>query len=111
MRKCEHTVHLETAGPGTSATTSPTHIHGRGRDEFARWGIVDVIPQLYSAKHLAERLDVSVNLIYKLAGEGEIPSFQIGGLRRFREDEVLAWIDEHSEGKGLAEVRELRSVS
>lgn len=70
-----------------------------------------VIPQYVTAAEVAAKLGVSENWVYQHAASGDLPSVKVLGLRRFREDEVLAWLEENSEGKGLAPVRELRSVS
>ena len=85
----------------------PRHRHGRldlGRGS-------ELIPQYLTASEVAAKLHCDENWVYEHAASGDLPSVKIDGLRRFPEDGLLAWINEHSEGKGLAEVRELRSVS
>jgi len=49
--------------------------------------------RLLSAKELAEKLGVHVNYVYGLAASGQLPSFRIGGTRRFRWSEVEAWLE------------------
>jgi excisionase family DNA binding protein len=66
-----------------------------------------VIPQYLTAKQVAERLGVSESWVLDRAARGDLPSYKLGHLRRFREDEVKAWLD--SQGR-VAEVRELRRV-
>lgn len=52
----------------------------------------DAAERLLNAKELAERLGVHPNYVYGLATSGQVPSYRIGGNRRFRWSEVLTWI-------------------
>jgi excisionase family DNA binding protein len=66
-----------------------------------------VIPRYLTAQELADRLSVEVEWLYSKAAAGVIPSVKIEGLRRFREDEVRAWLDSQGE---TAEVHQLKPV-
>ena len=41
-------------------------------------------------------LQVHENYIYDLANHGELPSYKIGGMRRFRLSEIEDWLDRQS---------------
>jgi excisionase family DNA binding protein len=47
---------------------------------------------MLTAKQLAERLGVHTNYIYGLATSKRLPSYRIGGNRRFRCSEVETWL-------------------
>lgn len=64
-----------------------------------------MIPKLYTAAEIAEAWNTSEAWVL-----ANLPSLKLNGLRRFREDDVLAYLEQNSEGE-LAEVRELRGVS
>jgi excisionase family DNA binding protein len=49
-----------------------------------------------TAPELAEVLSVHVNRVYEMASRGDIPSFKVGGLRRFMWDEVLSTLKANS---------------
>ncbi len=51
-------------------------------------------PQLLNVDQLAIEISMSRSAIYRLMDQG-LPSFKIGGVRRFRLADVLAWIDEN----------------
>jgi excisionase family DNA binding protein len=48
---------------------------------------------LLTATELATRLGVHKNYVYALATSGELPSFRIGGHRRFRWADVEGWLE------------------
>jgi excisionase family DNA binding protein len=48
---------------------------------------------LMTAPQVAEVLGVHPNYVYALAQSGDIPSFKVGGVRRFMWSEVLSWLD------------------
>ena len=56
--------------------------------------MADAPERLLAAKELAERLGVHPNYIYSLAVAGQLPSFRIGGNRRFRWSDVERWLEE-----------------
>lgn len=43
-------------------------------------------------KEVAEYLKVKENTAYKLAAEGKIPGFKVGGSWRFKRSEIEKWI-------------------
>ena len=50
---------------------------------------------MMTARQVAELLGVHENWVYDQAARGELPSYKIGGARRFDRDEVRGWIAEH----------------
>ena len=51
-----------------------------------------------TAKTLAEMLQLSEEQVYRLAAAGTIPSYKIGGARRFRESDIEAWLQSCKSG-------------
>ena len=52
---------------------------------------------LLTTEDVAKRLKVSVATVKLWVKDGEIPSFKLGALRRFRLAEIEEWIDELQE--------------
>jgi excisionase family DNA binding protein len=52
---------------------------------------------MMSARQVAELLAVHENWVYDQAVGGDLPSYKLGGTRRFRRDEIDSWIEEHRE--------------
>ena len=52
-------------------------------------------PTLMTTAQVAEVLGVHPNYVYAKATAGEIPSFKLGGVRRFMWSEVLSWLETH----------------
>lgn len=52
---------------------------------------------MMTARQVAELLGVHENWVYDLAACGELPSYKIGGTRRFVREEIHGWIGEHRE--------------
>lgn len=48
---------------------------------------------MMTVRQVAELLGVHENWVYDHAASGDLPSYKIGGVRRFIRDEVLRWID------------------
>lgn len=52
---------------------------------------------MMTARQVAELLGVHENWVYDQAASGQLPSYKIGGTRRFDPDELRGWIAEHRE--------------
>lgn len=72
----------------------------------ARWRLLlaqvlagTVIEQLLSARELAEILGFSASTVVDWAEAGRLPAFKVGGRLRFRESEVLAWLETKRAGR------------
>ncbi len=48
----------------------------------------NALEPLMTAKDVANLLSVHENYVYDLANRGELPSYRIGGMRRFRPCEI-----------------------
>jgi excisionase family DNA binding protein len=52
---------------------------------------------MMTVRQVAELLGVHENWVYDQAASGELPSYKIGGTRRFDRDELRGWIAGHRE--------------
>ena len=52
---------------------------------------------ILTIKNVAEYLKVTERTIYRLAAAKKIPSFKVGGMWRFRQADIDAWIAAQSE--------------
>jgi excisionase family DNA binding protein len=52
---------------------------------------------MMTVRQVAELLGVHENWVYDQAASGELPSYKIGGTRRFDPDDVHDWIEQHRE--------------
>ena len=48
---------------------------------------------MLTAREVAELLGVHENWVYDHAASGDLPSYKIGGTRRFDPDDLRGWID------------------
>ena len=60
-----------------------------------------VTERLLTARELAELLGFAAGTVVDWAEAGTLPAFKLGGRLRFRESEVVAWLEE----RRLASVR------
>ncbi len=63
-------------------------------------------PEILTISQVAELLRLHVMTIYRLAKEGRLPGFKVGGRWRFRKDAMEAWMVDRAqmarlEGDGL----------
>jgi excisionase family DNA binding protein len=63
---------------------------------------------MMTVRQVAELLGVHENWVYDQAASGELPSYKIGGTRRFDADELRHWIAEHREAECKQSVRRER---
>jgi excisionase family DNA binding protein len=54
---------------------------------------------MMTVHQVAELLGVHENWVYDQAASGELPSYKLGGTRRFDPDELRGWIAEHREAE------------
>ena len=54
---------------------------------------------MMTVRQVAELLGVHENWVYDQAASGELPSYKIGGTRRFDPVELRGWISEHREAE------------
>ncbi len=53
--------------------------------------------EIMTIQEVATYLKITEKTAYRLASNGKIPGFKVGGAWRFRQSEVNAWIDRQSE--------------
>lgn len=54
---------------------------------------------IITIKEVAEYLKLTEKTAYRLAAEGKIPGFKVGGSWRFKRSEIEKWIDAATEQK------------
>lgn len=58
---------------------------------------------ILTVREVATYLKITEKTAYRLASEGKIPGFKVGGAWRFRGDEINAWIEsQHNSRKRAA---------
>jgi len=50
--------------------------------------------EILTLKEVAEYLKLAEKTAYRLAAEGKLPGFKVGGSWRFKQQDVAAWIEE-----------------
>lgn len=53
--------------------------------------------EILTVREVAEFLKVTERTIYRLATEGQIPSFKVGGSWRFQRSDLIRWMNEQAE--------------
>lgn len=54
---------------------------------------------LITIKQVAEFLNLAEKTVYRMANDGEIPAFKIGGSWRFKRSEVEEWLEQQRNKK------------
>jgi excisionase family DNA binding protein len=60
---------------------------------------------MMTVRQVAELLGVHENWVYDQAASGGLPSYKIGGSRRFDPDEIHGWIAQHHEPENRRQPR------
>jgi excisionase family DNA binding protein len=60
---------------------------------------------MMTVRQVAELLGVHENWVYDQAASGELPSYKIGGTRRFDANELRDWIGQHREPENGRQLR------
>ena len=66
---------------------------------------------MMTARPVAELLGVHENWVYDQAVAGDLPSYKLGGSRRFDPEELRGWIAAHREAERASEAKRRRRVS
>jgi len=65
-----------------------------------------MVDEILTIREVAELLKINEKTAYRLAAEGKIPGFKVGGSWRFERQEIARWIkrkvDEQQGGNGGA---------
>ena len=56
--------------------------------------------EILTLKEVAEYLKLAEKTAYRLAAEGKLPGFKVGGSWRFKEADIERWIEENKKTKG-----------
>jgi excisionase family DNA binding protein len=85
----------------------------RGRAWWRRRVAEPRLPDFVTARQLAEALGVSEDWIYQEAAAKRLPSYKLGGHRRFIAAEVEAWLASKAEGEreNVGEVHPIRKTA
>ena len=54
-----------------------------------------MVDQILTLKEVAAYLKLAEKTAYRLASEGKLPGFKVGGSWRFKRDDLEVWIDEN----------------
>ena len=54
-----------------------------------------MVDQILTIKDVAAYLKVAEKTAYRLASEGKLPGFKVGGSWRFKRKDLEAWIEEN----------------
>ena len=55
--------------------------------------------QILTIKEVAAYLKLAEKTAYKLAAEGKLPGFKVGGSWRFKQQDIENWIEEKKKNK------------
>ncbi len=55
---------------------------------------------ILTLKEVAEYLKLAEKTAYRLAAEGKLPGFKVGGSWRFKESDIEKWIAKQKDNKG-----------
>jgi excisionase family DNA binding protein len=50
--------------------------------------------EIMTLKEVADYLKLAEKTAYRLAAEGKLPGFKVGGSWRFKREDILKWIEE-----------------
>ena len=56
--------------------------------------------EIMTMKEVAKYLKINEKTAYRLASEGKIPGFKVGGSWRFRQSDIDDWIDKRAKVQG-----------
>ncbi len=56
-----------------------------------------MVDQILTLKEVAAYLKLAEKTAYRLASEGKLPGFKVGGSWRFKREDLEAWIEEQKD--------------
>ena len=56
--------------------------------------------EILTLKEVADHLKLAEKTAYRLAAEGKLPGFKVGGSWRFKKEDINRWIEERKNVKG-----------
>jgi excisionase family DNA binding protein len=63
-----------------------------------------MVEPMMTARQVAEFLGLHENWVYDRASSGDLPSYKLGGTRRFRREEIEAWLTAQRDAPAAAPV-------
>lgn len=57
--------------------------------------------QILTLKEVAEYLKLAEKTAYRLAAEGKLPGFKVGGSWRFKKEDIEQWIERQKQNNGI----------
>ncbi|EGU35841.1 MULTISPECIES: methylation-associated defense system helix-turn-helix domain-containing protein MAD1 [Vibrio] len=57
-----------------------------------------MVDQILTLKEVAVYLKLAEKTAYRLASEGKLPGFKVGGSWRFKREDLEAWIEQQKTG-------------
>ncbi len=64
------------------------------------------IKRLWSAREVAEYLDLNVVTVYEWAQKGKLPATRMGWNWRFRQEDIDKWLDQQKHGEQVEKEHE-----
>lgn len=55
--------------------------------------------EILTLKEVAEYLKLAEKTAYRLAAEGKLPGFKVGGSWRFKKEDIQTWIEKSKTGQ------------
>lgn len=55
--------------------------------------------EILTLKEVADYLKLAEKTAYRLAAEGKLPGFKVGGSWRFKREDILQWIEKSKIGR------------
>jgi len=55
--------------------------------------------EILTLKEVAEYLKLAEKTAYRLAAEGKLPGFKVGGSWRFKKEDIESWIERNKTGQ------------
>ena len=55
--------------------------------------------EIMTLKEVAEYLKLAEKTAYRLAAEGKLPGFKVGGSWRFKQTDIETWIEQNKKGQ------------
>ena len=57
-----------------------------------------MVDQILTLKEVAAYLKLAEKTAYRLASEGKLPGFKVGGSWRFKREDIEQWIEQKKQG-------------
>ena len=58
-----------------------------------------MIDEILTLKEVAKYLKLAEKTAYRLAAEGKLPGFKVGGSWRFKQEDIVQWIEKQKDNE------------